>query len=166
MNRLFKHFSTFRWVLLLIFLSYAPFVMYAQDDPIEQEPAEDDWTLPDWVTRSFNSGIIFYDFQYENYPPQYTDIATMGYKWKDLNPEEGVYNWNLIQDDLDEYENIYLRIGLSDTIHVPQWVFDKYPGLKESAFFVSEYTDIFNVQSDGYFIPFWHEGVKNELNQF
>lgn len=153
------------WTLFFVTLFLTAEGLYAQD-PIDQEAEEDDWSLPDWVQPSDHSGIIVYDFEYFDYPPGVKDIATVGYRWRDLNPEEGVYDWRPLEDDIQNSKEVYIRIGLSDTMHVPGWLFDKYPDLRDKAFKVHEYNDFFEEDSEGYFIPFWHEGVKRELKQF
>lgn len=158
----------FRHTLITLFsltLFFFISILYSQN-PIEQIVVEDDWSLPYWVDPSYNSGLIFYDYIYHDYPGEYKDISTVGYRWRDLNPDEGVYDWSDIEEDLADTEIMYIRIMLTDTIHVPQWLFHKYPELHEKAFLMHEYNDFFEENSEGYFVPFWHAGVKEEMHQF
>lgn len=138
--------------------------MVIAQSPIAQQVAEDDWWLPDYVTPTANSGCIFYGFPSDYYYKDNIEIVYV--RWKDINPQENVYDWSELSDSLASGLDIHYRMDLSDSIHVPQWVFTKYPDLKDSLLQIgSGYEDVFGEFSPSRHVPFWHTGVAEELEE-
>lgn len=108
-------------------------------------------------------GISFYSPKPTAYPYDNLDLFT--FRWKDVNPSEGVFNWTILQNELNKRKPFYIRMEISDSLHVPQWLFAKYPDLKSKQFVLDPYTDNFNISSPGKFIPLWHAGVESKLNE-
>ncbi len=149
-------------VLILGLLLCLKFSGYCQS-PIQQLALEDDWSLPSWVTPSPNSGISFFGNKPIAYPEPNIKLVT--FRWKDVSPTDGTYNWSILQSELALNQQIILRLEVSDSIHVPQWLFTKYPNLKNNVFLLTPYEDNFEIPSPGKFIPLWHVGVEMELNK-
>ena len=91
---------------------------------------ENDWYLPEDVTRDPKSG--FYGLGLN---PEATDaipiVSNGGWpNWDDLNPSEGVYRFDLIENRLSELEGtdygLGLRIKASERDSVPDWVVNNY----------------------------------------
>jgi Beta-galactosidase len=134
---------------------------------IEQQPSEDDWSLPSWVTRTENSGLY----------AEYTDIFkpeayTVTMTWKEINPSENVFNWRGLEDKLEEArkrnKRIWLRIFASDVKHTPDWVKAKYPDLRTMQYKNEggSYLDIHDYKtSEGKFYPIWHPGFEAEFKK-
>ncbi|MEO1436656.1 MAG: T9SS type A sorting domain-containing protein [Bacteroidota bacterium] len=148
-------------LILALLCALVPFSQYAQT-PVDQLPSEDDWWLPDYVMPTENSGCIFYGFPSDFYYKDNIEIVYV--RWKDINPQDGVFNWSELQDSLSGGLDIHFRMDLSDSIHVPQWLFSKYPNLSDSLLQIgSGYTDVFGDFSPSRHVPFWHTGVAAEL---
>ncbi|OKH53217.1 hypothetical protein NIES2101_11550 [Calothrix sp. HK-06] len=150
-------------LLLLIFSKLAnPTMITPSDqsvtDPSEQQITEDDWWLPEWV-KPFPDVIGFYGPNPNDVPEQTLKLVT--FRWRDVNPQEGVYDWSILENALKQPENIYIRMENSDVIHCPEWLSKKYPDLKPIE--ISTYRDNFDVDSKGLFYPMWHPGFKEEF---
>ncbi|MEO1714762.1 MAG: hypothetical protein AAFU60_15635, partial [Bacteroidota bacterium] len=130
--------------------------------PIDQQVEEDNWWLPDYVEPSPNSGCLFYGSPSNDYYKDNIEIIYV--RWKDINPMDDIYFWDDLMNTLSTGVTFHYRMDLSDSIHVPEWVFAKYPDLKDSLLQIgSGYTDVFGNQSPSRHIPFWHTGVAQEL---
>ncbi len=137
--------------------------LYAQN-PIDQTPVEDDWWLPDYVQPTANSGCIFYGFTADTYYKE--NIGIVYVRWKDINPADDVYDWTELTTALDGNQPIHYRMDLSDSIHVPQWIFEKYPSVVDSILQIgSGYMDVFGEFSPSRHLPFWHQGIAQELEE-
>lgn len=122
------------------------------------------WSFPDFTPQ----------------PIRYSGYATTGsitslirnrattVTWKDLNPSEGVYNWQLIQDTIDEAASdggalFRLKASIYDgseegiTQMIPDWVLEKYPDIE------TDY--LFNTKSDKVYVAPWHLGVQAEFKR-
>lgn len=85
----------------------------------------------DEVLINPGKGFVLQDFSSDGYD----DIVAIGYKrynWSDIEPEEGVYNWELIDDKIQEYANkgkkyAFGIMNVNTTSNkqyiTPQWVF-------------------------------------------
>ncbi|BBC27212.1 hypothetical protein [Pseudanabaena sp. ABRG5-3] len=134
---------------------------------IEQQPSEDDWSLPNWVTRTENSGL--YAESTDIFKPE---AYTVSMSWKEINPEENVFDWRRLEANLEAArklnKRIWLRIFASDVKHTPDWVKVKYPDLKamqyknEGGFYIDMHD---NKISQGKFYPIWHYGFEAEFKK-
>lgn len=129
---------------------------------------DDDWTLPTSATPKANTG--FYDS-----PPelQNEDIRTGILTWKEMNPQEGVYDFSKLEQGLAQAKilnlRVWLRIYSSDVIHVPQWVLEKYPNAPRMKMYTGEgptYPDLLGNDSPAVFIAPWDAGINQEFLKF
>lgn len=149
--------------LFLALILFAGQIAFSQN-PIDQQPTEDDWWLPAYVQPTENSGCIFYGPPSESYYKENVDLVYV--RWKDINPEEHLFDFSELVTLLNGDLSLHFRMDLSDSIHVPQWVFEKYPDLKDSLLQIgSGYMDVFGEFSPSRHIPFWHTGVAQELEK-
>jgi hypothetical protein len=145
----------------VVFFMFSALVAICQE-PINQTQGEDDWWLPEYVEPTENSGFIFYGETAEDYYKE--NIGIVYVRWKDIHPEEGVFDWTELLDGLNGDIPIHYRMDLSDTLAVPQWVFEKYPDLAN--LMINDggpYEDVFGNTSPNTHVPFWHPGVSSEL---
>ncbi|MEH2111253.1 beta-galactosidase [Nostoc sp.] len=119
----------------------------------------DDWWLPAWVTPL--PDVVSFNVSNPQVPLQTLDVVTL--RWRDVNPEEGVYDWSILEKALRRTNNIYVRFLNSDVIHCPKWLSSKYPYLKP--FQIDSYQDDFNITSAGLFYPMWHPAFKQEFKK-
>ncbi|BAZ12821.1 hypothetical protein NIES4071_46550 [Calothrix sp. NIES-4071] len=150
-------------LLFLIFFKFANSTMIAPSaqsvtDPSKQQITEDDWWLPEWV-KPFPDVIGFYGSNPDDIREQTLKLVT--FRWRDVNPQEGVYDWSILENALKQPQNIYIRMENSDVIHCPEWLSKKYPDLEPIK--ISSYKDNFEVDSKGLFYPMWHPGFKEEF---
>lgn len=137
----------------------------ASKNPSQQKPFEDDWWLPSWVDP-LPDVIGFYGEPPEDTPEQNLanqELKLVTFRWRDVNPKEGVYDWSILKNALENNDSIYIRLENSDVIHCPEWLGKKYPDLKPLK--LEPYTDNFEVKSQGLFYPMWHPGFKREFKQ-
>jgi Beta-galactosidase len=130
----------------------------AMVDTSHKNPSEDDWWLPAWV-EPLPDVMGFYGPNPEDVPKQTLKLVT--FRWRDVNPREGVYDWSILENALKQPHNIYIRLENSDVIHCPEWLQKKYPDLKPLK--LGSYEDNFGVKSEGMFYPMWHPGFKKEF---
>lgn len=140
------------------YLNPAMFINLAMADTSDKNPSEDDWWLPAWV-QPLPDVIGFYGSNPQDVPQQTLKLVT--FSWRDINPKEGVYDWSILENALEQPYNIYIRLENSDVIHCPEWLRKKYPNLKPLK--LGSYEDIFEVRSEGMFYPMWHPGFKKEF---
>ncbi|MEM8529672.1 MAG: hypothetical protein AAGF95_02450 [Chloroflexota bacterium] len=98
----------------------------AEPAPSPQSPQEDDWWLPEWVEPSDYSGV----YGGYNGPDDLLDVEDVKIVWKEVNPEEGVYDWWRLEEALESGDPVWLRFFASDVLHVPGWLKEKYPDLR------------------------------------
>ena len=72
-----------------------------QNNPINQNVIEDDWWLPEYITKSDNAGISFYGPPHRNYP--YDNVRILGVRWRDINPADNIFDWSIIENELNQY---------------------------------------------------------------
>lgn len=133
---------------------------FAFENPNLQQMSEDDWWLPSWV-EPLPDVIGFYGENPNSVPDQTLKLVT--FRWSDVNPQEDVYDWSILENALQGNNNIYIRLENSDVNHCPQWLSQKYPDLQPLK--LSSYMDNFDNYSDGYFYPMWHPGFKQEFTK-
>ena len=131
------------------------------NNPFNQTPIEDDWTLPASVSKNNNAGIYYaYDV-----PDAYSLLV----RWRDLNPTENVYNWQPIDEAVATGKPFFIRIWASDTLHCPRWVRAKHPTIpilkNEGGTNTSSYYDLFGISPSNFF-AIWHPGFDAEFKKF
>jgi hypothetical protein len=146
-------------ILVAILISSASLIAQS---PINQTVVEDDWWLPPYVQPTTNSGISFYgSFS----PPTIhgSDLKLSYFRWRDVNPAEGVYDWSILQNDLNANARVYIRIDMADTMLAPQWLFTRYPWLDTLIFTTNGSYESEWGTSPGIFIPLWNDSVQAEI---
>jgi len=125
------------------------------------ESTDNDWYLPPGVKRDRDSG--FYKLGLKN-PSYKIPILSPGgwvWSWKDLNPGEGIYRFDKIQNKIKEVEGtpyaIGLRIKCSQREFIPDWVVQKHNPP------VVTFT---GGSSDLPYVSPWHPGVEAEFYKF
>ncbi len=156
----FVNFAVIILTTLLVFVMLSRFVSSTTISPSDQKVAEDDWWLPEWV-KPLPDVIGFYGPNPDDVPQQ--TLKLVAFRWRDVNPQEGVYDWSILENALKQPYNIYIRLENSDVIHCPEWLSKKYPDLKPLK--LDYYTDLFEVKSEGLFYPIWHSGFKQEFKK-
>jgi hypothetical protein len=130
--------------------------------------AEDDWWLPDWVQPNANSGFYQYPGGASRVPGTAAELVDI--RWKDVNPQDGVYDWSIIKNALQNYSGgIWLRWRLTDNVHLPTWLRQKYPDIglmryPDSVPYDDAYPDD-SVKSPGDFVEVWREGYNIEFRK-
>ncbi len=129
-------------------------------NPINQSPAEDDWSLPAYVKKSGNAGL-FWEYTFK-------DADNLILTWKQLNPAEGIYNWAILDTAVTLNIPFFLRIWASDTSHVPKWVKTKYPDMPVLHWGRpgETYPDLLGKTSPGNFYAIWNKGFAQEFKVF
>ncbi len=158
------------------------------NDNIQQEITQTsgyDFSLPDYTNASMSKakGLLITP-NFDGNPSENAQKAVKGklvtLSWSELNPQENVYNWNYILNELEqdqtEKKPLVFRLKVStvfeqspyreciDVCDVPLWVLNKYG------------VDINNPQTGvadmGYtngtikvVVP-WHQGIQTELDHF
>jgi Secretion system C-terminal sorting domain len=147
--------------ICLLFMS-AVINSYGQsNNPINQTVSEDDWSLPSYVAKNYNSGLYY----------AYTvpDAYSLLVRWKDLNPAENVYDWSIIDNAVALNVPFFIRIWSSDTMHCPQWVKAKHPTIpilhNEGGTGTSSYYDLFGTSPSNFFAP-WDSAFSSEFKIF
>lgn len=163
----FNRFIAFVIVAILSFLIFSKVVSSTITQPNlhvrmresnEQSMNEDDWWLPEWV-KPLPDVIGFYGTNPEDVPDQ--TLKLVAFRWRDINPQEGVYDWSILENALKQTNNIYIRLENSDITHCPEWLVKKYPDLKPMS--LGAYEDTFAINSEGLFYPMWHPGFQTEF---
>jgi Secretion system C-terminal sorting domain len=131
------------------------------NNPYNQKPSEDDWSLPASVTKSNNAGIYFaYDI-----PDAYSLLV----RWRDVNPAENVYNWAPFDAAVATGKPFFIRIWASDTLHCPRWVRKKHPTIpilhNQGGTNTDSYFDLFGTSPSDFF-AIWHPGFDSEFKKF
>lgn len=166
-RRLHRKYFAFVSIAVIMLITFSVVILTADtsisENPSQQKPFEDDWWLPSWV-EPLPDVIGFYgeppkDASKQNLTEQNLKLVT--FRWRDVNPKEGVYDWSILKDALENNDSIYIRLENSDVIHCPEWLGKKYPDLKPLK--LEPYTDNFEVKSQGLFYPMWHPGFKKEF---
>jgi hypothetical protein len=148
-------------ILLLGMLLFLSFCSGQTPNPMNQTPSEDDWSLPDYVSKSTNAGIYFaYDV-----PDAYSLLV----RWKDLNPAENVYNWSIFDTAVALNVPFFIRIWASDTMHCPRWVKTKHPNIpilhNQGGTNTDLYYDLFGASPSNFF-AIWDNGFDTEFKKF
>lgn len=160
-SKLLKLFSLFFIALLATSVFMFPSQQSsASDNPAAQQSTEDDWWLPSWV-EPLPDVVGFYGPNPQNVPNQTLKLVT--FRWRDVNPQEDVYDWSILENALQGNNNVYMRLENSDVEHCPLWLSEKYPDLKPLN--LSSYKDNFGNYSEGNFYPMWHPGFKQEFEK-
>ncbi|MEO1373375.1 MAG: beta-galactosidase [Cyanobacteria bacterium J06635_10] len=151
------------FILLAVITTYV--IVFANNtsasaNPNLQQKSEDDWWLPSWV-KPLPDVIGFYGQNPYSVPDQTLKLVT--FRWSDVNPQEDVYDWSILENALQGNNNVYMRLENSDVDHCPTWLSEKYPDLQPLR--LSSYKDNFDRYSNGYFYPMWHPGFKQEFNK-
>ena len=146
--------------LMTTFMLVFPHQSSASENPVVQQQSEDDWWLPSWV-QPLPDVVGFYGPNPQEIPEQTLKLVT--FRWRDVNPQEDVYDWSILENALQGDNNIYLRLEISDVEHCPLWLSEKYPDLEPLK--LSSYNDNFDNYSEGYFYPMWHPGFKQEFGK-
>jgi hypothetical protein len=133
-------------------------------NPLDQDESEDDWSLPNWVTPSPNTGI--YGCNISN-TDTFTTVEEVQLAWKDFEPQEGVFDWTKLQTALNGNKPVWIRFYASDARHVPTWLKQKYPNIKTVHWRWPDqpYTDIYGwtgQNSPGNFYPMWDINIETE----
>lgn len=116
----------------------------------------DDWTLPAWVKASATGGCYGCG----------DTIEEVQLGWRDIEPQEGVFNWSLLQSRVKNASGfLWLRFFASDTAHLPQWLKAKYPDLQPLRYRWpdSPYRDIYGwpgTDLAGDFYPIWDPRIE------
>jgi hypothetical protein len=149
-----------RILLLAVFL-----VPLIAADPSPQQPSEDDWWLPAWATPR-PEVMGFYGPNPDDVPVADQPLALVTFRWKDVNPSEGVYDWSLLREALSGERPVYLRLENSHVIHCPDWLAGKYPELAGMILQGdSPQQDNWEVETGGTFYPMWHAGFRTEFRR-
>lgn len=127
-----------------------------------QSEAEDDWWLPEWV-RPLPDVVGFYGNNPLDVPDQTLKLVT--FRWKDVNPREGVYDWSVLEKALSGKNNVYTRLENSHVIHCPEWLAAKYPDLKGKILKGDPTPDNWGQDTGGTYYPLWHPGLKAEFRK-
>ena len=155
-------FSAKRWIFASLFaMSGFSFLAHAAD-PATQSLGEDDWWLPEWVQAKADV-IGFYGAPPDDVKGQ--DLQLVSLRWKDVNPQEGVFDWSELRRALAKGNGVYLRLETSHVVHCPAWLEDKYPDLKQGILRGEKTRDNWEVQTGGTYYPLWHEGFAAEFRR-
>lgn len=129
---------------------------------VDQEPSEDDWSLPSWVTKTANTGLYDYPSKIQN-----PEAFTVNLTWKEINPREDEFNWNKLETALAQNKPVWVRIFASDVVHTPDWIREKYKDLPIMQYKHEggAYKDTINNFSLGRFHPLWHYGFETEYKK-
>jgi Beta-galactosidase len=149
--------------LLLLFLSAFSSLLAALD-PSQQWQNEDDWWLPEWVTP-LPDVVGFYVDNPVDVPVPDQTLELVTFRWKDVNPREGVYDWSILEKALAGKNKIYTRMENSHVIHCPDWLIEKYPDLKTQILTGEPTDDNFGQKTGGTYLPLWHPGLKAEFKK-
>lgn len=117
----------------------------------DQSPSEDNWWLPDYVKPSPNTGY---------YP------MTLPLSWKEMNPEEGVYDFALLDEVLASGQDFWIVPYFADRDFVPEWVIAQYELEAHQFAYFPDYATQFGVWSEGYFVEIWDAGYREALSLF
>lgn len=149
-------------LLLSLCLCSANFLAGQSNNPINQSPTEDDWSLPAWVTKSTNAGL----YDVPSIPDAYSLVVT----WRQLNPQENIYDWSAIDNAVALNVPFFIRIWASDTMHCPEWLRIKYPTLPILHYGAPNdtYFDLINTTllSPGNFYAMWDTSFTTEIEKF
>ena len=152
------------WFLILRPWSFA-------QSPAQQTVSEDDWSLPDYVKVTTNSGF------YGGYgAPNFPDLEDCKIVWKLVNPSPGVYDWSSVDKQLNATKKqVWVRFFASDTTHCPSWLKAKYADLRVHRFrwpnggyddVVGYLTGNNTVRSLGDFYEIWDSRFETEFRAF
>ncbi len=147
--------------LLLLFMISSNLLLGQSNNPFNQDPSEDDWSLPANVSKSKNAGIYF----------AYTvpDAYSLLLKWRTLNPAENVYDWTEIDKAVALNVPFFIRIWASDTMHCPSWVKTKHPTIpilhNRGGTNTDSYYDLFGISPSDFF-AIWDSGFDTEFKKF
>ena len=134
----------------------------AAQDPSKQTPAEDDWWLPEWV-KPLPDVVGFYGDNPPGVPGQTLKLVT--FRWRDVNPREGVYDWSVLEKALAGKHNVYTRLENSHVIHCPDWLDAKYPDLKSKILKGDPTPDNWEQETGGTYYPLWYPGLQAEFRK-
>ena len=128
---------------------------------VEPEEAED-------VLLNPGKGFVYYDWPLQQDEELIKKIVSVGYarfNWIDIEPEEGVYNWELIDSYLEKYRSLGKKFAFgvmnanvsnANGYITPKWVIDAGAEGKE-----------INTENSRQVIPNWRDPVFLEkVNQF
>ena len=128
----------------------------------EQQPVEDDWWLPETVTKTINCGFIENTFQQH-------------LSWKQLNPSEGVYDFSVLDQLLSKNIDFWIMPYFADSMYFPKWVVQKYhlasyqfpmDGYDDGTGHPKTYVPGFgDDRSIAKMYPIWDPGVVQELSK-
>jgi hypothetical protein len=149
-------------ISVFIFMFFNNNLLIGQsNNPINQSPIEDDWSLPSYVAKNNNAGLYY----------AYTvpDAYSLLVRWRDLNPAENVYNWKPIDDAVALNVPFFIRIWASDTLHCPRWVKVKHPTIpilhNQGGINTDSYYDLFGASPSDFF-ALWDPGFDMEFKKF
>ena len=149
-------------VTLLLLVLSASSSLLAALDPSQQQVCEDDWWLPEWVTP-LPDVVSFYGDNPVDVPDQTLELVM--FRWKDVNPREGIYDWSILEKALAGKNKIYTRMENSHVIHCPDWLFEKYPDLRTHILKGEPTDDNWEQKTGGTYLPLWHPGIEAEFKK-
>jgi len=154
--------------ILIPFFGLFSFTVYSQtNNPYNQSPSEDDWTLPSYVQKNANAGLYWVD----SVPDAYNVLLS----WRQLNPSDDVYDFSLLDYAVSLNLPFFIRIWASDTTHCPSWLRVKHPAIpimfNDGGINDSLYWDLLgpigpNTISNSRFYAMWDSGFDTEFKEF
>jgi Secretion system C-terminal sorting domain len=148
-------------ITIFVFAVLHNFSLGQSNNPINQLPNEDDWSLPSYITKNNNAGLYY----------AYTvpDAYSLLVRWRDLNPSENIYDWRAIDAAVALNVPFFIRIWASDTLHCPKWVKVKHPTIpilhNRGGTNTDSYYDLFGISPSDFF-ALWDPGFDTEFKNF
>ena len=121
-----------------------------------------DWTLPDSLRPVPYSGFVTWNGRRFN---EQVSVDGVHLRWKQLNPAEGQYNWELLTDRIERSRASGMRLGLhlmgAELKGVPDWVMEKHdPAVFEVP--VLQESQPWRLKN----VAAWHPGVDEAFHVF
>ncbi len=115
---------------------YGLLIMRGNNAVMKTVNTDNDWYLPPGVRRDADSGFFRFGANFNSeYPNEKIPVSAAGdsaFSWKVLNPEDGVYRFDLLWNKIDYLRGLQgnyplgLRIMSGEIDKVPDWVIQKY----------------------------------------